>query len=74
MENLLELRRPIEELPLSKEFKYMAEINGFETMEEILSFSAASLLQKQEFSYHVYKELGDYLKENDFLYLFNHSY
>jgi hypothetical protein len=74
MDSLLPLTKQIKELPLSEEFKYMAEVNGFETMEEMLSFSAVSLMQRQEFNYHVYKELADYLKENNLLHLFKHQY
>jgi hypothetical protein len=51
----------------------MAEINGFENLEEILSFSAATLLQRKVFSYHLYKELADYLKEINLLHLLKHQ-
>lgn len=68
------LKKPLKELPLSEEFKNMAEINGFETIEEILSFPAASLLERQGVNYHLYKELADYLKENELLHLFKHQY
>lgn len=73
MDSLLPLNKPIKELPFSEEFKKMAEINGFENMEEILSFPAASLLQRQGVNYHLYKELADYLKENNLLHLFKHQ-
>lgn len=72
MKSIIQLS--IKELPLSEEFKNMAEINGFENMEEILSFPAASLLQRQGVNYHLYKELADYLKENNLLHLFKHQY
>lgn len=68
------IQQSIKELPLSEEFKKMAEVNGFENMEEILSFPAASLLQKEGVNYHLYKELADYLKENELLHLFKHQY
>lgn len=68
------IQQSIKELPLSEEFKKMAEINGFENMEEILSFPAASFLHRQGVNYHLYKELADYLKENELLHLFKHQY
>ena len=73
MDNSIILQQPLRELPLSEEFKKMAEINGFENMEEILSFPAESLLQRQGVNYHLYKELADYLKENKLLHLFKHQ-
>lgn len=73
MDSSLILQQPLKELPLSEEFKNMAEINGFENMEEILSYPAASLLQRQGVNYHLYKELADYLKENKLLHLFKHQ-
>lgn len=74
MDSLLPLNKPIKDLPLSEEFKKMAEVNGFENIDEILSFPAASLLQRQGVNYHLYKELADYLKENNLLHLFKHQY
>lgn len=74
MESQLLTNKPIRELPLSEEFKKMAEINGFEKMEEVLSFPASFLLQRQGVNYHLYKELADYLKENDLLHLLKHEY
>jgi hypothetical protein len=70
MDNLLPLNKPIKELPLSEEFKYMAEINGFENMKEIISINATSLFQREGVNYHIYKELADYLKVNNLLHLF----
>jgi hypothetical protein len=73
MGNKILSNKTIRELPLSEEFKKMAEINGFENLEEILSFSAATLLQRKVFSYHLYKELADYLKEINLLHLLKHQ-
>lgn len=73
MDSLTSLNTPIKKLLLSEEFKNMAEINGFETMKEILSFTGASFLGKQGVNYHLYKELADYLKENELLHLFKHE-
>jgi hypothetical protein len=73
MESPLLPSKPIKELPLSEEFKKMAEINGFENMEEILSFPAEFLLQREGVNYHLYKELADYLKENDLIHLLKHK-
>ncbi|WP_018615706.1 hypothetical protein [Segetibacter koreensis] len=74
MENHLLLKKPINELPLTEEFKRTAEINGFENLEEILSFSAVSWLQREGVTYHLYKELADYLQENNLLHLLQHQY
>ena len=74
MDSLISLKQPIKELPLSEEFKKMAEVNEFENMEDILSFPAGGLLQRQGVNYHLYKELADYLKENNLLHLFRHQY
>lgn len=57
------LAEQINRLSLSASFKEMAEANGFETLSEILSFSAATLLKKPGFSMHVYLELYKILEE-----------
>jgi hypothetical protein len=74
MDNLLLPNQEIKELPLSEEFKKMAEINGLKNMEEILSLPASFFLATPEVNYHLYKELADYLKENNLLHLLKHEY
>lgn len=59
----IELTKPITTLSLSNEFKKMAEVNGFETLDEILSFSVASLMKRPGFSMHVYLELYKLLEK-----------
>jgi hypothetical protein len=73
MNNELATKKLIKELPLSEEFIEMAEVNGFANMEAILSFPAATFLKSKGVNYHLYKELVDYLKENDLLHLLNHQ-
>jgi hypothetical protein len=64
---------PIKDLPLSDAFKNMAELNGFESLEEFLSFPAIFFLQIPGASYHLYKEFADYLKERNLLHLLKHE-
>ncbi len=73
MDSLILIQQSIKELPLSEEFKNMAALNGFNNMEEIIAFPVTSFLQKQGVSYHMYKELADYLKENNILHLLKHE-
>lgn len=73
MDNSFLLQQSIKELPLSEDFKNMADINGFENMEDILSFPASLFLQREGVNYHLYKELADYLKNNNLLHLLKHE-
>ena len=73
MDEEIATKKPIKELPLSEEFIRMAEVNGLENMEQILSFPAASFLQRKGVNYHLYKELADYLKDNNLLHLLSHQ-
>ncbi len=66
MENYLKrsvLTEQINNLPVSKNFKEMAEANGFETLDEVISFSIASLFKRQGFSMHIYHELYKFLEK-----------
>lgn len=66
MENNLKgsvLTDQITNLSLSDNFKKMAEANGFETLDEVLSFSVASLMKKPGFSMHVYLELYKFIEK-----------
>jgi len=69
MENNLKrpvLTEQIKNLPLSNECKEMAKVNGFETLEEIVSFTVASLMKRPKFSMHVYLELYKFLGEQGY--------
>ncbi len=61
------LAKPIHDLPVSDDFKIMAAENGFETMEEILSFSLSSLLKKEKFSMHILEEIYKLLEKERFV-------
>jgi hypothetical protein len=50
------LTTPLDQLSISREFEAMAIENGFETLEEMLSFSLPSLMQKPKFTVHVSNE------------------
>lgn len=66
MENHLKssvLAEQINNLPVSENFKEMAEANGFETLNEMISFSIASLFKRHGFSMHVYHELYKFLEK-----------
>lgn len=67
------LQKPIPDLPLSQEFKAMAITNGFKDLDAILSFPLTSLLKKSEFSYHIYQEFVEYLRQKEFLHLLKHE-
>lgn len=57
------LAEQINNLPVSENFKEMAKANGFETLEEMVSFSIASLFKRQGFSMHIYHELYKFLEK-----------
>lgn len=73
MDNSFLLQQSIKELPLSEDFKTMADLNGFENMQKILSFPVSLFLQWEGVNYHLYKELADYLKNNNLLHLLKHE-
>jgi hypothetical protein len=56
---------PIDSLPLSNEFKTMAQQQHFRTLEDILNWPVAVLLMHEGFTYHIYKELLKYCKNNN---------
>ena len=57
------LTEQINDLPVSENFKEMAEANGFETLDEVISFSIASLFKRHRFSMHSYHELYKFLEK-----------
>ena len=54
---------PIEELPLSAEFKLFAEKQQFKTLEEFLKLKVADFLNLPGFSYHILQEYVQFLEE-----------
>ncbi len=70
MENNLKahvLMEQINNLSLSSSFKEMAEVNGFESLEEVLSFTLSSLLNKPRFTVHIYHELYIFLEKEGYI-------
>jgi len=61
------LTEQINNLSLSNNFKEMAEVNGFENLDEVLAFTLASLMNKPHFSMHVYYELHKFLEKEGYL-------
>ena len=59
------LFKPIQELPVSEDFKVMASENGFETLDEILSLHLSSLFSKEKFSLHVMAELYSLIEKEE---------
>ncbi len=57
------LQKPLQQLPLSDDFKYFADETGFETLKELISFHAASLLETEGFTLHLFVELVAFLKK-----------
>jgi len=58
------LREPIESLSVSPEFKRMARVNGFVTLQEILNKSLDELHELPYSGYRMLKELSDVLEAN----------
>lgn len=55
------LTEPIETLELSHEFKAMARLNGFSTLQEILNEALDELHELPGSGFRMLKELGDIL-------------
>lgn len=56
------LNRPIDHFAISDEFLEMCLINRFNTLEDIIKYSAKELLQKEKFGARMLKELYTILK------------
>ena len=67
------LQQPIGQLPLSKDFRYMADVNGFETMDALLSFPLTFLRCRPGFSPRVLQELTIWLLEHQLVHLLRHQ-
>jgi len=61
------LNVPIMQLSIKDDFKVMASVNGFDTLQQVLNFPVSVLLKREKFTMHVYYELIDVLKQNDIL-------
>jgi hypothetical protein len=63
-----QLQQPINELELSEGFKEMAMQHDFRNLQDIINWPADVLLLHNDFTYHIYQELKDFLKKNGLLY------
>jgi len=62
------LQQPINELELSEGFKEMAIQHDFRNLQDIVNWPAEVLLLHNDFRYHIYQELRDFLQKNELLY------
>ena len=62
------LQQPINELELSEGFKEMAIQHDFRNLQDIVNWPADVLLLHNDFTYHIYQELRDFLQKNGLLY------
>ena len=62
------LQQPINELELSKGFKQMAIQHDFRNLQDIVNWPADVLLLHNDFTYHIYNKLRDFLQKNELLY------
>jgi hypothetical protein len=63
------LLSPIRDMPFSGEFRRMAEVNKFKTLNDLLSIPVSDLMKKEKFTMHVYSELIQFLESNELLHL-----
>ena len=63
------LQQPINELELSKGFKEMAIQHDFRNLQDIVNWPAEVLLLHNDFTYHIYQELREFLKAIQLLYM-----
>ena len=68
MEPYTLLQHPINELELSEGFKEMAIQHDFRNLQDIVNWPADVLLLHNDFTYHIYQELRDFLQKNELLY------
>ena len=61
------LQQPINELELSEGFKEMAIQHDFRNLEDIVNWPGDVLLLHNDFTYHIYQELRDFLQKNELL-------
>lgn len=63
------LQQPINKLELSEGFKKMAIQHDFRNLQDIVNWPADVLLLHNDFTYHIYQELREFLQANGLLYL-----
>lgn len=61
------LQQPINELELSEGFKEMAIQHDFRNLQDIVNWPADVLLLHNDFTYHIYQELREFLQKNGLL-------
>lgn len=59
------LFEPINNLPLSSEFKSLADSLQYKTLDEMLHVKVSQLLQKPGFTFHMMQELVQFLEKGD---------
>ncbi|HZX74208.1 MAG TPA: hypothetical protein VFE57_07300 [Cyclobacteriaceae bacterium] len=59
------LQAPIASLSFSNEFKVMADANGFDTIQQVLSEPLHTLPQRKLSGYRMLKELLDFLEAHN---------
>lgn len=62
------LQLPINELTFSEGFKSMALQHDFRNLQDIINWPADVLLMHNDFTYHIYQELREFLQTNGLLY------
>lgn len=67
------LQQPVHQLPISEDFKHMAAVNGFETMDAVLSFPLTSLMHCPGFTPRVLQALTQWLQEHGLMHLLRHQ-
>ncbi len=63
------LRKPIQNLQVSPEFRAMARANGYRTLYDILQWPVYMIPGKKRSGYRIVRELLDILEEHDLLYM-----
>lgn len=56
--------QPIQDMPFSEEFKFMAASHSFQNLHDVLEVEAPDLLRKPGMTYHMLQELVQFLEEN----------
>lgn len=59
------LFEPINDLPLSGEFKSLADSLQYKTLDEMLHVKVSQLLQKPGFTFHIMQDLVQFLEKRD---------
>lgn len=59
------LFEPIKDLPLSAEFKSLADSLHYKTLDEMLKVKVAVLLKEPGFTFHMMQELVQFLEKRD---------